>query len=307
MSNYDKLAKIAMHKSLLKEFHNNENGRIVYLNDGDEFQIQIFNPYDYVIGVGFTFNSDNIDNSKLLVLKPGERVWLDRYLDENKKLLFSTYEVSGKSKEVKKAIQKNGIVNIYFYREKYENGLKVFTTPGYVAANIFYNHSNPNDSTYYCDTTINTICGPGTMKDNIDANYTNINNYCHVDNELQSLSDKLSLEQGVSAAATANTSATYTSYSAATSTIKNGTNSCVNYNKKSIETGRVDKGSYSYQHFNNYYGDFESWYFKKETIKILPQSQKQISSKDLNKKYCHNCGRKIKESFKFCPNCGTEQ
>ena len=39
----DKLARIAMNKSLLKEFHNNENNRIVYLKDGDEFQIQIFN------------------------------------------------------------------------------------------------------------------------------------------------------------------------------------------------------------------------------------------------------------------------
>ncbi len=306
MSNYDKLAKIAMHKSLLKEFHNNENDRIVYLNDGDEFQIQIFNPYDYVIGVGFTFNSDNIDNSKLLVLKPGERVWLDRYLDENRKLLFSTYEVSGKSKEVKKAIQKNGVVNIYFYREKTVNGLKVFTTSGYVDTNIFYNHSNPNDSTYYYDTAINTVCGSDTIRDNI--------NYCHVDDiTTLKLKNEVSLGQSVSVAATAapTSTATYTSYTASASTsastIKNGTNSYVNYNKKSIETGRVNKGSYSYQHFNNYYGDFESWYFKKETIKILPQSQKQISSKDLNKKYCHNCGKKIKESFKFCPNCGTEQ
>lgn len=303
MSNYDKLAKIAVHKSLLKEFHNNENDRIVYLNDGDEFQIQIFNPYDYVIGVGFTFNSDNIDNSKLLVLKPGERVWLDRYLDENRKLLFSTYEVSGKSKEVKKAIQKNGVVNIYFYREKTVNGLKVFTTSGYVDTNIFYNHYNPNDSTYYYDTT-NTVCGSSTMRDNI--------NYCHVDDiTTLKLNNELSLGQSVLTAATAapTSVATYTSYtaSASTSAIKNGTNSYVNHNKKSIETGRVNKGSYSYQHFNNYYGDFESWYFKKETIKILPQSQKQIYSKDLNKKYCHNCGKKIKESFKFCPNCGAEQ
>lgn len=49
MNNNDKLAKLAIRKSLLKEFHNNENERIVYLNDGDEFQIQLFNPYQYII------------------------------------------------------------------------------------------------------------------------------------------------------------------------------------------------------------------------------------------------------------------
>ena len=76
---------------------------------------------------------------------------------------------------------------------------------------------------------------------------------------------------------------------------------------KSIETGRVDKGSQSNQQFNNYYGDFENWYFKKETIKILPESQKQISVSDLNKKYCYNCGKKIKKEFKFCPSCGAAQ
>ena len=80
-----------------------------------------------------------------------------------------------------------------------------------------------------------------------------------------------------------------------------------NVRSKSIETGRIDKGGYSNQKFNNYYGDFNSWYFKKETIKRLPESQKQISSSDLNKKYCYNCGKKIKDTFKFCPNCGAKQ
>lgn len=85
MNNNDKLAKIAVNKSLLKEYSNSSNERIVYMQDGTEFQIQIFNPYSYVIGVSFKFNN-NSESSQLLVLRPGERVWLDRYLNNESRL-----------------------------------------------------------------------------------------------------------------------------------------------------------------------------------------------------------------------------
>lgn len=294
----DKLARIAMNKSLLKEFHNNENNRIVYLKDGDEFQIQIFNPYQYVIGVSFTFNSDSVDNSKMLVLKPGERVWLDRYLDENRKLKFWTYKVNN-SEEVKKAIEKNGILNIYFYKEIEKNNYTIWN----------------NNNTYIYDYWKNPI-------DDLNGGIKYTNNYYVNDNNISStnsalisaLADTVTCGDANCSISTSNT-ATYTSYSASTSTIPSGINSCVNKNSsnrslqksKSIETGRIEKGGYSNQKFNNYYGDFGPYWFKNETIHILPESQKQFSSNDLTKKYCHNCGRKIKSDFKFCPNCGAKQ
>ena len=73
MNNIEKLAKLAINKSLLKEYSNSSNERIVYMNDGTEFQIQVFNPYSYVIGVSFEFNNHN-KTSQLLVLRPVERV-----------------------------------------------------------------------------------------------------------------------------------------------------------------------------------------------------------------------------------------
>lgn len=290
----DKLARIAINKSLLKEFHNNENSRIVYLKDGDEFQIQIFNPYQYVIGVSFTFNSDNVDNSKMLVLKPGERVWLDRYLDENRKLKFWTYKVNN-SEEVKKAIEKNGILNIYFYKEIEKNNYTIWTNNPY----IYDYWKNPIDD----------LNGGIKYTNNY---YVNDNNISSVNSALSSIADTVTCSDINCSISTSN-AATYTSYSA--STIPNGINNCVNKNSsnrssqksKSIETGRIEKGGYSNQKFNNYYGDFGPYWFKNETIHILPESQKQISSNDLTKKYCYNCGRKIKSDFKFCPNCGTKQ
>ena len=116
--NNEKLAKIAVNKSLLKEYSNSSNERIVYMNDGTEFQIQIFNPYSYIIGVTFGFNEDsNVYNNQKLVLRPGERVWLERYLDNESRLLFSTYEV-GTSNEVKNAIKNNGNLCVKFFKEQ---------------------------------------------------------------------------------------------------------------------------------------------------------------------------------------------
>ena len=76
---------------------------------------------------------------------------------------------------------------------------------------------------------------------------------------------------------------------------------------KSIETGRIEKGSHSNQRFDNVYKDFELWPFKIEYIKILPFSQKQINTNDISKRYCYNCGRKLNQKYKFCPFCGTKQ
>lgn len=61
-------AKIARNKSLLKEYDN----RTVYLKDGDEFQIQLFNPEVEEIAARITI--DGIQLSNDIVIRPGERI-----------------------------------------------------------------------------------------------------------------------------------------------------------------------------------------------------------------------------------------
>lgn len=274
----EKLAKLAVRKSLLKEYSNQSYDRIVYMKDNTEFQIQLFNPYSYVIGAKFKFNNKEIPN--ILVLHPGERIWLDRYLNDKSKLLFSTYEV-GNSAEVKKAIENNGNVVIEFYNER-----------------EFYRWNSEDYGTI-------TITSSGITTTEVPVWTTN---------KLVSVSPLDSLDSGMrysntSASANANyccssSPALTTSSSSASSTnIKVGTNSCVN---KNIETGRIEKGSYSNQKFKNVDIEFSYFPFKTELIKILPESMKQINSNDLQKRYCHNCGRRLKEKFKFCPFCGTK-
>lgn len=64
-------AQIAKNKSLLKEYTVN-NMRTVYLKDGDEFQIQLFNPETEEIAAEISIEGSNLSNK--IVLRPGERI-----------------------------------------------------------------------------------------------------------------------------------------------------------------------------------------------------------------------------------------
>jgi hypothetical protein len=266
-STNDKLAKIAINKSLLKEYSNSSNERIVYMNDDTEFQIQIFNPYSYVIGVSISFNENQQSTSNLLVLKPGERVWLDRYLDNESKLLFSTYKVNN-SKAVQNAIQNNGKLTIKFFKERTNNDYSIYVSN----INVASTQANPAwyDTTWYENSnalTTGTIdMGTTTTATSSDISYS-----------------------------TASTVTCYNNYLSTSSSESN-----------KIETGRIEKGSHSNQKFTNTYKDFEYWPFATEIIKIMPSSTKPINSSDLQKRYCSNCGRKLNQKFKFCPYCGAK-
>lgn len=286
MYNEKTLAKIAKNKSLLKEYKVNNN-RTVYLSDGDEFQIQFFNPYNYTFCCQIKIDGDVLSNR--LVIKPGERVWLERFMDKNNKFLFKTYHVNGNNQEVLEAISENGNVEVSFYKEKKhkDNFLQFVDLLNYnkppkveINSNVFKNAN-----------TVNT------------TSVTDLNNYYKYDY------------------CSTNSIATLDNYDTFTSTIDTDCKYNVNDNSrgrsfgklnrkvidKSIETGRVESGSYSDQKFNYCNYEFEWTPFKTETIKILPQSQKYVGNNDLQKKYCVNCGRKLKQEFTYCPHCGTKQ
>ena len=91
-------AKLAKNKSLLKEYKTSFCDRTVYLNDGDEFQFQLFNPEREEIAVRISIESSQLSHD--IVLRPGERIWIERYTDTPKKFKFSTYYVNGDNKEV---------------------------------------------------------------------------------------------------------------------------------------------------------------------------------------------------------------
>jgi hypothetical protein len=128
---------VGKNKSRLKIY----NGKTVFIKDGEEFQIELFNPTTKTIGAKIFINGNSISNS-MLVIKPGERSYLERYLDDNKKFLFETYNVED-SKEVKEAIKQNGLIKVEFYNEKIAAPLiqtwGSTTTPYYYTTPLYNN------------------------------------------------------------------------------------------------------------------------------------------------------------------------
>lgn len=141
----------------------------VYLSDGDEYEIELFNPTQDVVLAKIKIDGDYIAGGGI-VLRRGERVFLERFLDSPDKFKFSTYVVNGNNSDVQKAIRNNGYVEIEFYSEyvptnvwggntyTYVNGNTTingnpitFTTTGTTSTSTFYNASL---------TSTNTLAGP---------------------------------------------------------------------------------------------------------------------------------------------------
>jgi hypothetical protein len=125
-------AWIAIQKNRQKVYGSNGKSQ-VYLKDGQEFQIELFNPTQTKYLVKFKING-NYQFQRGLVLYPGQRYFLDRFIDEDRKLAFSTYDVEN-TKQVREAIEKNGLLEVEFYAETvYQNTftrLATSSTPTY--------------------------------------------------------------------------------------------------------------------------------------------------------------------------------
>ena len=277
----DAMAKIAVNKSLLKEYVSSEYPRVVYLNNGNEFQIQLFNPEKFIIAAKIFIDGEELND--MLVLRPGERVWLERYLDKARKFKFSTYEIDD-SAEAKEAASNNGDVTVNFYRVKTKRSNPI------VFVNNVHDYVHPTSTNYRYPPTYNTTT-------------TAINSVYYSSPEYSLLGEKgingPSGDPGVSYNSAITADSLNLELSCACSAEPTRCSA-------SIETGRVEEGSYSNQKFSYVNYDFEDYPWKIETIKILPLSRKPYTQEDLQKRYCSNCGRKLSPKHKFCPYCGTK-
>ena len=278
-----RMMALAIRKSLLKETtHSNyssgksgncsyasiSSGRAVYMNNGDEFQIQLFNPESFTVGCLIYING-SLMSSRKIVLRPGERIWLDRYIDSPDKLKFSTYEVENGDPAVLNAIKNNGDVKVEFYREQEKRPtLNIQPTITYQPYNHIWDNQvlGMSDITY--DAGVNSAKTVlGACVDDIAAGDIRTA-FCSA----QACADDVQVK------------------------------ACAN----TIETGRVEHGGHSSQEFGQAYIDFEYFAYRTEEVKILPMSQKPVRPNELRKKFCPYCGKKIKDGFKYCPGCGQE-
>ena len=104
-------AEITVKRNSVKKYADN-----VYLKNNQEFELLLRNNAQATVVATISMNGKRISTSGI-VLKPGQKVYLERYLDENKKFLFETYNVDN-TNEALQAIQNNGSIEVKFYKEK---------------------------------------------------------------------------------------------------------------------------------------------------------------------------------------------
>ncbi len=249
-------AYITKNKQRIKQF-----GQNVYLKDGSEFEIELYNPSRNTVLSKIKINGNFISGGGI-ILRPGERVFLERYLDVRRKFKFETYSVDS-TNETMNAIANNGDVEILFYEEEDMIDVRLNSYPW------------TNDYTY-----INRDINTGGSYPRYGVTFTTSNTVIN----------------------SADANINLTSLNTSNDTVSRR----LTKKSKSIETGRVEKGSSSNQEFNSVNKNFNSWSVSTSVWKLLPESQRPVEKRDLIEK-CPKCSTKLKKSsWKFCPECGHQ-
>lgn len=283
-------ARIACGKSVIKHYANNT----VYLEKDQEFQFELFNPTTKNIAAEILLNDEKAFQS-LLILRPGERLFLDCNPETKRRFKFETYTVSGENKEVKEAIKNNGKVEVRFYNEQIP--IKPVTTQPYVnpcypsypyqpwggwpGSHITYGgtgNPNPNftintSTTNFVDNSQNFIRNDVTL-DEFGFNASNIGATCDFTSSVEEKSGKIDMS------------------------FKRKRFS------KEIETGHVEQGSVSDQGFTEVDKEFSPFPFCTVSLQLLPISQKETITSSEVRLYCTACGLRNRHEWKFCPKCG---
>lgn len=279
-SNMVPTANLAVNKSRIKVYKNAGNLPTYFLQKSSEFQIELFNPTTDTVLAKIYLN-ENLISQGGLVLRPGQRVFLDRYLDVAKKFVFDTYKVSN-TNEVKKAIENNGDMKVEFYKEAEIKRPYIKLTDNF--GKCWY------DFQPYCRKTDNFINNYNMSTSNtrdIGNTYFNTTSTQIDDNEV--VMNSLSFSSEV------------------TSPIE-PINKLKRKRSKLIETGRVEMGSKSNQEFDYVDKSFDYIAFHTVEYKILPVSQKINTVDDIQVKvYCVKCGSKLSKTDRFCSTCGRKR
>lgn len=271
------VAYIAVNKQRVKQYEDT-----VYLKNGTEFSVELFNPTNTKVSARIELNGKSIGQG--IIVRPGERIFLDRHIQEAKKFLFETYKVNGDSDEVQKAIENNGGLIVKFHKEK-EYNAPYYT---YGSAPIFSYYDNSG----------------GTLRSVNNITTTNISNpinqnYCHTSNSLN-------ISGGDFNSGIVTASCSYSSGKMGFFGLEQNQKTLSKTLSKEVETGIIEKGSYSDQKLKPDYTSFEHSPAWKSEWKILPESRREVVSEDLALQYCVKDGRKRRKNEAYCPLCGTK-
>jgi len=146
-------AFISVRKNRVKTYNQFDNKtRLLYLNDNQEFEIELDNPTNDTYLAQIYLN-DKVIDYRGIVLRPGEHVYLDRHLDTPDKFKFSIYTVS---KNRESFTESNGLVEIRFFKEQHYFNFGGVTHSGYPCVNTI---TYPQYRTFYTDAGSTTTMG----------------------------------------------------------------------------------------------------------------------------------------------------
>lgn len=270
----------------------------VYLKDGQNFEIELFNPLKESVLSEIKVNGKSVSSTGL-VLRPGERFYLDCFIDDKKKFVFKTYMVEN-TNEVKEAISNNGLIEIFFYKEETLsiNNWKDRFLP---AIEKHYHHYYPWYRPYpYYPWTYDGYeywyYNPSTTVSlgNLTTCTTNTNIF----NSLSStVSYSKNITQGSAAISGSSTyndgsgsfnssisNVSYTSGAYSNNLLTNRFPSKDSFQSKvndSVVTGRVEKGESSSQKFEEINMQFDKLHISSVIYQLLPESQKPVETKEI--------------------------
>lgn len=250
----------------------------IYLKDGEEFEIELFNPMSENVLAIISLDGKQISSSGLVV-RSGQRFYLDCFYDDLKKFVFKTYEIED-NKEAKTATAKNGLLEIQFYKEKI---LKKYDVEKIVEIHHhhypYYRRPYWYDGFYYGSGT--TTIGSNYLRSITTTNGSTLGGSITTTGATfsgqASSSNNMNLSD-YSAAFTANTSYSTSdlNVSASLSDTSSVTLDSLTFSTTSLETGQVDKGADSDQKFESVDMDFEDNVLNKISYQLLPESRKPV-------------------------------
>lgn len=226
----------------------------VYLQNDEEFEIELFNPLKVSVLADIKLNGQSISKTGL-VIKPGQRIYLDCFIDDKKKFIFKTYEIENTEVSLE-ATSDNGLLEVFFYKEDVvsikdwkrrfdrvivEKWYPVYypTYPAYQPFTVWC--SNP--SSY-------NLTNTGGIGTTTNVNYSDLKG-------------------------------SIGTYTTTNGDIFNNTTGTITTNSASIETGRIEKGGVSSQKFTEVDMDFETNYIASTIIQLLPESRKPAEIKEI--------------------------
>lgn len=269
-------AWIAVNKNRVRHYRSETDKRartgnegVTWLEDLTEFQIELFNPTQHTVLAKIKVNGKSIGKGGL-VLRPGERTFLERFLGKKKKFKFTSYDVED-TDEVRMAITNNGLVEVKWYKE--------VELPGPT-----WGITNTGNTGTWTSGTHDWGCGSSVPCSNLTIQPSGIT--------------YTSNTSGTFLGATTSNTAQYSGVIVPPVVCSSA--------PETMKTGRVEEGSKSAQNFMQVDSTFEAALLAFDRIRVLPIENMAYTTDEAVRNYCTECGRRLKKNWNFCAGCGCE-